>query len=178
MLAFDPFDHGPILGGTAGAATIGGVVAAGVSGSLRLSGGGARDHLLGLRAVSGRGEVFVAGAKVVKNVTGYDLPKLAAGSRGRLFAITEMTLKVLPRAPIAATRAIAGLDPAAAVSLMAAAMGSQAEVGAAAYLPAALNDGQSLTLLRLLGFGPSVAARCRMIESLLGARGGNGSTHV
>src|SRR3546814_5202126 len=54
---------------------------------------------------------------------------------------------------------------------MAAAMGSQAEVGAAAYLPAALNDGQSLTLLRLLGFGPSVAARCRMIESLLGARG-------
>src|SRR3546814_5264204 len=89
-----------------------------------------------------------------------------------------MTLKVLPRAPIAATRAIAGLDPAAAVSLMAAALGSQAEVGAAAYLPAALNDGQSLTLLRLLGFGPSVAARCRMIESLLGARGGNGSTHV
>src|SRR3546814_8606600 len=69
--------------------------------------------------------VFVAGAKVVKNVTGYDLPKLAAGSRGRLFAITEMTLKVLPRAPIAATRAIAGLDPAAAVSLMAAAMRSE-----------------------------------------------------
>ncbi|RIA43759.1 glycolate oxidase FAD binding subunit [Hephaestia caeni] len=170
-VAFDPFDHGPILGGTAGAATIGGVVAAGVSGSLRLSGGGARDHLLGLRAVSGRGEVFVAGAKVVKNVTGYDLPKLAAGSRGRLFAITEMTLKVLPRAPIAATRAVAGLDPAAAVRLMAAAMGSQAEVGAAAYLPAALNHGQSLTLLRLLGFGPSVAARCRMIETLLGAHG-------
>ncbi|MCM8730567.1 FAD-binding protein [Hephaestia sp. GCM10023244] len=171
MLAFDPFDHGPILGGTAGAATIGGVVAAGVSGSLRLSGGAARDHLLGLRAVSGRGDLFVGGAKVVKNVTGYDLPKLAAGSRGRLFAITEMTLKVLPRAPIAATRAIAGLDPAAAVRLMAAAMGSQAEVGAAAYLPAALNHGQSLTLLRLLGFGPSVAARCGMIESLLGTHG-------
>src|SRR3546814_15128219 len=97
MLAFDPFDHGPILGGTAGAATIGGVVAAGVSGSLRLSGGGARDHLLGLRAVSGRGEEFVAGAKVVKHVNGYDLPKLAAGRRGRLFWTTALTLQVLPR---------------------------------------------------------------------------------
>ncbi|WP_213981035.1 FAD-binding protein [Sphingomonas sp. dw_22] len=171
MLAFDPFDHGPILGEAAGAATIGGVVAAGVSGSLRLSGGGARDHLLGLRAVSGRGESFVAGAKVVKNVTGYDLPKLAAGSWGRLFAITELTLKVLPRAPVAATRAVEGLDPAAAVRVMAAAMGSQAEVGAAAHLPADLNDGRSLTALRLLGFGPSVAARAAMVEQLLGEHG-------
>jgi len=88
MLAFDPFDHGPIYGMPAGRATIGGVVAAGVGGSQRLSGGAPRDHLLGFRAVSGRGEVFVAGAKVVKNVTGYDLPKLAAGSWGRLFAMT------------------------------------------------------------------------------------------
>ncbi|MGK6319518.1 FAD-binding protein [Sphingomonas sp. DT-204] len=168
-LAFDPFDHGPILGDVAGAATIGGAVAAGVAGSLRLSGGAPRDHLLGLRAVSGRAESFVAGAKVVKNVTGYDLPKLAAGSWGRLFAITEMTLKVLPRPPIAATRAVEGLDPAAAVKVMAAAMGSPAEVGAAAYLPA--GDGRSMMALRLLGFGPSVKARCRMIEQLLGEHG-------
>ncbi|UIJ45246.1 FAD-binding protein [Sphingomonas cannabina] len=168
-LAFDPFDHGPLLGETSGAATIGGVVAAGVAGSLRLSGGAPRDHLLGLRAVSGRAETFVAGAKVVKNVTGYDLPKLAAGSWGRLFAITEMTLKVLPRPPIAATRAVEGLDPAAAVKVMAAAMGSPAEVGAAAYLPA--GDGPSVTALRLLGFGPSVTARCRMIEQVLGEHG-------
>lgn len=169
MLAFDPFDHGPIMGGAAGGATIGGVVAAGVAGSLRLSRGGARDHLLGLRAVSGRAESFVAGARVVKNVTGYDLPKLAAGSWGRLFAITELTLKVLPRPPVAATRAVAGLDPAAAVALMAAAMGSPAEVGAAAHLPAGPGGGRSLTALRLAGFGPSVAARCRMIEALAGA---------
>lgn len=171
MLAFDPFDHGPILGGAAGRATIGGVVAAGVSGSLRLSGGGARDHLLGLRAISGRGESFVAGAKVVKNVTGYDLPKLAAGSWGRLFAITELTLKVLPRAPVAATRAVEGLDPAAAVRVMAAAMGSHAEVGAAAHLPAGTAGDKPLTALRLLGFGPSVAARAAMIEQMLGEHG-------
>ncbi|MBC9032012.1 FAD-binding protein [Sphingomonas sp. JC676] len=171
MLAFDPFDHGPIRGGAVGAATIGGVVAAGVSGSLRLSGGGARDHLLGLRAVSGRGEIFVAGAKVVKNVTGYDLPKLAAGSWGRLFAMTELTLKVLPRAPIASTRAVEGLDPAVAVRVMAAAMGSHAEVGAAAHLPAGSGGEKSLTALRLLGFGPSVAARAAMVERLLGEHG-------
>src|SRR3546814_3051490 len=95
MLAFDPLDHGPIFGRPEGHATIGGIVAAGVAGSQRLSCGSARDHLLGFQAVSGRGEALRAGARVVKNVTGYDLPKLAAGSWGRLFAMTEVTLKVL-----------------------------------------------------------------------------------
>lgn len=164
MLAFDPFDHGT------GAATIGGVVAGGVAGSLRLSGGGVRDHLLGFRGVSGRGEAFKAGAKVVKNVTGYDLPKLAAGSWGRLFALTEITLKTMPRPPVTATRAVAGLEPAAAVRLMAAAMGSQAEVAAAAHRPA--GDGEpALTVLRLAGFGPSVRARAAMLEALLADHG-------
>src|SRR3546814_15895852 len=78
MLAFDPFEHGPIFGRPEGHATIGGIVAAGVAGSQRLSCGSARDHLLGFQAVSGRGEALRAGARVVKNVTGYDLPKLAA----------------------------------------------------------------------------------------------------
>jgi FAD/FMN-containing dehydrogenase len=56
MLAFEPIDHGPLFGHLAGAATIGGVVAAGVAGSRRVSAGGARDHLLGFAAVSRRGE--------------------------------------------------------------------------------------------------------------------------
>lgn len=166
-LGFDPFDHGPILGGDVGKTTIGGVVAAGVGGSLRLSRGGARDHLLGFRAVSGRAERFVAGAKVVKNVTGYDLPKLAAGSWGRLFAMTELTLKVVPRPPVRATRAVEGLDPAAAVRVMAEAMGSQAEIAAAAFVPGAPGGPRSLTALRVQGFGPSVTARCEMVERLL-----------
>jgi glycolate oxidase FAD binding subunit len=167
MLAFDPFDHGPIYGEAAGRATIGGVIAAGAAGSGRLSGGGARDHLLGFRAVSGRGEAFVAGAKVVKNVTGFDLPKLAAGSWGRLFAMTELTLKVLPSPRVTMTRIIAGLEAADAVQAMAVAMGSQAEVAAAAHIPAGLRGNEALTAFRIQGFGPSVARRCAMLEALL-----------
>lgn len=87
---------------------IGGIVAAGVAGAQRVSNGSARDHLLGFRAVSGRGETFVAGAKAIKNVTGHDLPNLSANSWGRLFAMTELTLKVLPALQVRATRTIAG----------------------------------------------------------------------
>lgn len=171
MLAFDPFDHGLIHGAPSGGATIGGIVAAGVAGSQRVSSGGARDHLLGFRAVSGRAEAFVAGAKVVKNVTGYDVPKLAAGSWGRLFAMTELTLKVLPRPRVAVTRVARGLDAAGAVAVMARAMGSQAEVAAAAHLPAALrDDATSATILRIQGFGPSVAARSAMLDRIMADR--------
>ncbi|WCT72466.1 FAD-binding protein [Sphingomonas naphthae] len=162
MLAFDPFDHGPIFGGPAGASTIGGVLAAGVGGSRRVSAGGARDHLLGFTAVSGRGERFVAGAKVVKNVTGYDLPKLACNSWGRLFALTEVTLKVLPRPRETATRLLRGLSAEQALRAMATAMGAQAEVAAAAHRPA---DG--VTAFRLEGFGPSVAARLGLLDRLM-----------
>jgi glycolate oxidase FAD binding subunit len=159
MLAFEPFDHGPIFGRPAGAATIGGVVAAGVSGSRRLSRGSARDHLLGFKAVSGRGEAFVGGGKVVKNVTGYDLSKVMAGSWGRLAALTEVTLKVLPRPPVELTLAVEGLDLAAATALMAKAMGSQADVAAAAQAPGVL-------VFRLEGFGPSVEARSALLQGM------------
>ncbi len=164
MLAFEPFDHGPIFGRASGAATLGGVIAAGVSGSRRVSRGAVRDHLLGFKAVSGRGEAFVGGAKVVKNVTGYDLPKLAAGSWGRLAALTEVTLKVLPRPQITLTLALDGLDPHAAQAAMSRAMGSQADVAAAAHAA-------NLTALRLEGFGPSVAARRAALEALLADAG-------
>lgn len=153
MLAFEPW-------GDAGA-TIGGTVAAGVAGSRRITAGSARDHLLGLTAISGRGEVFVAGAKVVKNVTGYDLPKLMAGSWGRIGAMAELTLKVLPRPREVVTLAARGLAPAAAHAAMACALGSNAEVSAAA----ALADGT--VLLRVAGFAPSVAARCAALPGLL-----------
>ncbi|QXQ07933.1 FAD-binding protein [Sphingosinicellaceae bacterium] len=171
MLAFAPFDHGPIFGNVIGKATIGGVVAAGVAGSRRLSAGSVRDHLLGFRAVSGRGEALLAGARVVKNVTGYDLPKLAAGSWGRLFAMTELTLKVLPRPPLRATRAITGLDAGQAVAAMAAAMGSQAEVVAAAHIPWYRHGGVALTALQVQGFGPAVAAKSAMLDRLLSSFG-------
>jgi glycolate oxidase FAD binding subunit len=165
MLAFDPFDHGAILGGTVGEATIGGIVAAGVAGPTRVSRGAARDHLLGFVGVSGRGERFVAGAKVVKNVTGYDLPKLITGSWGRLAAITELTLKVLPAPRLRLTLGVAGLDPATAISAMARTMGSAAEVSAAAHLQDW--NGAPLTAIRLDGFPSSVEARAAILTRLV-----------
>jgi glycolate oxidase FAD binding subunit len=166
MLAFDPFDHGQIFGNAPGMATIGGVVAAGVAGSRRVSAGGARDHLLGFAGVSGRGEPFVAGAKVVKNVTGYDLPKLVCGSWGRLVAMTELTLKVLPRPRETATRLFHGLSPERALAVMAAAMRAQASVAAAAHIPGHVHGGRAVTALRLEGVGPSIAARLAMLDAL------------
>lgn len=153
MLAFEPW-------GEAGA-TIGGTVAAGIAGSRRVTAGSARDHLLGLTAVSGRGEMFVAGAKVVKNVTGYDLPKLMAGSWGRLGGMTELTLKVLPLPRVTVTLMAQGLSPRAAHAAMSCALGSNADVSAAAHLA------RGITLLRVAGFAPSVAARCLALPALL-----------
>ena len=169
MLAFAPFDHGPLFGEPAGAATLGGVIAAGIAGPLRLMAGSARDHLLGFEAVSGRGERFIGGAKVVKNVTGYDLPKLMAGSWGRLAAMTQLTVKVLPRPATRLTRVVRGLDPAAAVALMSRVMGSPAEVSAAAYVPASqAHGGEPVVAVLLSGFPPSVASRSALLDDLSG----------
>jgi len=169
QLAFEPMDYGPLLGGWPGAGTIGGALAANLSGPRRIKAGAARDHFLGLTAVSGRGETFKSGGRVVKNVTGYDLCKLVAGSWGTLAALTEVTIKTLPRPETQATVAVAGLDDAAAVRAMTAAMGSSCDVSGAAHLPAATagaiplagaaGAGRALTLLRLEGVVPSVAHR-------------------
>ncbi len=169
MLGFDPWDHGPLFGAPPGAATIGGVVAAGVAGPQRLSLGGARDHLLGFEAVSGTGEAFKAGAKVVKNVTGFDLSKLVAGSWGRLVALTQVTLKVVPLPPARETAVLRGLDPATAVAAMTRAVGSPAGVSAAAHLPNL--EGRPATLFRLDGFPESVAARRKQLAAVLAELG-------
>ena len=161
MLAFEPFDHGPVYGQPSGASTIGGVMAASVAGSRRVTAGGARDHLLGFTAISGRGTLFVGGAKVVKNVTGYDLPKLMAGSWGRLAAFTELTIKVLPKPRQTVTLVAEGLDPSTAHVAMARALGSNANISAAAHLSS------GSTIFRIEGFEPSVAARCNALPSLL-----------
>lgn len=153
MLAFEPWGDA--------AATIGGTIAAGIAGSRRVTAGSARDHLLGFTAVSGRGDIYVAGAKVVKNVTGYDLPKLMAGSWGRIGAMTELTLKVLPRPRQTVTMAATGLPLAEAYAVMARALGSNAEISAAACL----KSGE--VLLRIAGFAPSVSARCAALPTIL-----------
>src|ERR1700681_1783692 len=135
-LAFEPMDYGPLLATAAGAATIGGVLAPNLSGPRRIKAGAARDHFLGFTAVSGRGETFKSGGRVVKNVTGYDLCKVLAGSWGTLAALTDVTIKTLPRPETEQSILIIGLDAVTAGKVMAAAMGSFADVSAAAHLPA------------------------------------------
>ena len=156
-LAFDPVDPT----GPAPETTIGGAVIGGFSGPGRLGGGGARDHLLGFTAVSGRGEVFRAGGNVVKNVTGYDLPKVIAGSWGRLAAVCELTLKVMPRPRTSQTLALRTRDPAGAYTAMSLAMRSRCTPGAVAHLPL---DG--ITLFRIEGFDRSVISRRETLQQL------------
>src|SRR3974377_1731331 len=135
-LAFEPMDYGPLLGRASGQGTLGGVVAANLSGPRRIKAGAARDHFLGVTAVTGRGEIIKSGGRVVKNVTGYDLCKLLAGSWGTLAAMTEINVNALPKAETVATVIVGGLDDARAAQAMAAAMGSACGVSGAAHLPA------------------------------------------
>ena len=165
MLAFEPPGWCGLLGVEDAPPTLGGVLACNLSGPRRIKAGAARDHFLGFRAVSGRAEIFKAGGKVVKNVTGYDLPKLMAGSYGTLAALEEVTVKVLPQAETVATVLFTGLAPEAAGRLMSAALGSPHEVSGAAYLPSgtamplALPVRPGTVALRVEGPSPSVAFR-------------------
>jgi glycolate oxidase FAD binding subunit len=143
-LAFEPSGAG---------ATIGGIVAAGIAGPRRFAAGAARDHLLGFRAVNGKGESFKAGGRVVKNVTGYDLPKLAAGSFGTLFAMTELTLRALPKGA-STVLVVEGWSPTQALPLLRAIARSPFEPSGLSYIAA-----QSLALIRLEGQADGVAAR-------------------
>jgi glycolate oxidase FAD binding subunit len=165
MLAFEPGDWGPLLGGEAGRQTLGGMLACNLAGPRRIKQGAARDHLLGFHGVSGRGEAFKAGGRVVKNVTGYDLSKLLAGSYGTLAVLTEVTVKVLPKPEATVTLVLWGLDDERGVAALTQALNSPHEVGGAAHLPRASAAGVltwapgAATLIRVEGHGPSVAAR-------------------
>src|SRR5438874_3665972 len=136
ILAFEPPDWRGLLGvldEDCAGPTLGGVLAGNLSAPRRIAAGAARDHFLGFRGVSGRGEIFKAGGKVVKNVTGYDLCKLMAGSFGTLAAFEEVTVKVLPRSEALSTVILAGLDALAAVRTLSRAIASPHEVSGAAY---------------------------------------------
>ncbi len=175
-LQFEPMDYRPLLGcPDAGRGTIGAVLATNLSGPRRLKSGAARDHILGIRAVTGRGDIIKSGGRVVKNVTGYDLSRGLAGSWGTLAVFTEVTFKVLPRAETSATLVISGLNDAEAAEAMAVAMGSDAEVSSAAHLPESVRgrflDGGlprgAATVLRLEGFAPSVDYRAEKLAGML-----------
>lgn len=174
MLAFEPMDHRPLMG-TSGEPTIGGVFAANVSGPRRFVAGAARDSLLGIRFINGRGEIIKAGGRVMKNVTGLDLVKLLAGSHGTLGFLTEVTFRVPPRAKTEATVVISGLNDAEAANAMAAAMALPVEVSGAAHLPLTvtwkflagkLPEGEA-TVLRIEGLPGSVESRVAKLISAM-----------
>ncbi len=160
QLAFEPPDYSKLLGSKK-SGTLGGLIACGLSGPRRIKAGAARDHILGFSGVSGRGEIFKAGGRVVKNVTGFDLAKLMVGSYGTLVALTQITMKVLPAAETEETVVLSGLDDGRAIKAMSLAMQSSCEVSGAAHLPGAQ------TLLRLEGIRPSVISRRDKLRGLL-----------
>ncbi|MGF6308182.1 glycolate oxidase FAD binding subunit [Bradyrhizobium sp. i1.8.4] len=182
QFAFEPMDTSVLLG-TAGAGTIGGMIGAGLAGPRRIKAGGARDHLLGAHAVSGFGDSFKTGGRVVKNVTGYDLCKLLSGSWGTLAVMTEVTLKVMPKPEAERTLVLRGLDDVTANKAMTAALGSPFDVSGAAHLPGSglrsgtgalaglAGSGQPVTLVRLEGISASAAHRAASLSQTLSSYG-------
>ncbi len=174
QLAFEPGDLGPLLGAGAGQGSIGGMLACNLAGPRRIKAGAARDHFLGVSAVSGRGEVFKSGGRVVKNVTGYDLCKLLAGSHGTLAVLTDVTVKVMPAPEKTRSVLLLGLDDDGARAAMTRALQSAHEVSGAAHLPAPVaarsavsyvaRAGGAVTAIRVEGPSASVAYRCEALR--------------
>lgn len=191
LMAFEPPDLGRLMGAAPGMATLGGTLACNLAGPRRIKAGAARDHFLGFNAVSGRGEVFKCGSRVVKNVTGFDLSKLMAGSHGTLAVLTEATIKVLPAPEKVRTVLIRwaqdGIYDHGGVKAMTDAAASAHEISAAAHLPAALaklssvdfvaETGRAITAVRVEGPGPSVEHRCRELRQLLAKYGATEELH-
>jgi glycolate oxidase FAD binding subunit len=182
MLAFEPPAFGAIYGiDDPRLQTIGGIVACNLSGPRRIKAGAVRDHVLGFSAVSGRGEEFKSGGRVVKNVTGYDLSKLITGSFGTLAVMTDLTLKVMPAPEKLRTVLVFGLGERDAVSLLAEAAGSPHEVSGLAHLPGEVaarssvgyvnGAGGAVTAIRVEGVAPSVEHRCAALKESFARRG-------
>lgn len=196
ILPFEPMNYDYLLSGISNlqetplsvSGTIGGMVATAQTGPRRLMAGGARDHVLGVEVISGRGEIFRSGGRVMKNVTGYDLPKLMTGAFGRLGILSEVTLRVLPAPEISYACCIPAQNLSQAIELMRLAQQSPFEISAAAYLPAAgyqklqnmlahhgyetdmiadsLKSEAGLVIIRLEGKAKSVKGRFNALQSL------------
>ena len=172
---FEPVDLGYLYTGKPNYGSIGGVVSCNLSGPRRFKSGALRDHLLGFTAVNGKGECIKSGGTVVKNVTGYDLSKLLAGSYGTLSVLTELTLKVVPEPEFAETFVIYGLNPKEALEVFSKAMKTSLEISGACYYPKNnisffrlndLNNSKSITALRIEGPKNSVQERIQALNKI------------
>lgn len=181
MLAFEPPAWRGLLASEHRNPTLGGILACNLTGPRRVKAGAARDHFLGFVGINGFGEVFKSGGKVVKNVTGYDLCKLIAGSYGTLAVLAEVSIKVVPRPDESSSLLIFGLDDDAAIAALADGLNAPHEVSAAAHLPAPIaarsrlstvaSSGGAVTALRLEGTRSSIAVRAQALRDLFAARG-------
>lgn len=178
-LPFEPVDLGPVLGFGPGQATIGGVLATNISGSRRILSGSARDHLLGVQAVNGRGETIRSGGRVMKNVTGYDLSRALAGSWGTLAVLTEVAIKVLPTQREVRTLLCFGLADPTGVEVLGLALGTPFEVSGTVHVNGELarrfsdeeisRPGQSVTAIRMENFPASARYRASRLKQMLQA---------
>jgi glycolate oxidase FAD binding subunit len=134
-LAFEPIDFGFIKNGKSNKGTIAGCLSCNFAGSRRFKVGSVRDHILGFRGVNGKGDIIKSGGTVVKNVTGYDLSKLISGSFGTLVALSEITLKVLPKKKSSNTIAIYTENKKLVNELFDKISSSSSEVSGAVYVP-------------------------------------------
>ena len=164
QLAFEPTIFNTALG-TSGASTIGGVFTTNASGPRRIQSGAARDFLLGVRYVDGHGNVIKNGGRVMKNVTGYDIVKLMAGSWGTLGLLSEVSFKVLPMPAAQATLVVSGINADVAVDVMTASLNTAFDVNGVAYDIAAQR-----AYVRLEGFEQSVKYRTKSLMEILGVQ--------
>jgi len=171
QLTAEPPDLSRLLGANGKPQTIGGITATNLSGPRRVAWGAMRDHVMGIRAVTGRGEVIHSGGRVLKNVTGLDLCKLLTGSHGTLGVITEVTLKVLPALETSGTLMLPIADPVAAVAALSAALGSPFGVSGAAWVPAGSLFPHAAALIRIEDFAASVVYRTEKLAKELAVAG-------
>lgn len=181
QLAFEPIDPAPAIGQQAGQLTCGGIFATNLSGSRRIQSGAARDHLLGIRGVNGRGEIFKSGGRVMKNVTGIDLSRGLSGSWGTLAVFTELCFKVMPKPEETRTLIFFGMPDQIATEVMIRAMQSPYEISGTLHLQKRLaqrlrheglqNMGEAVTAIRIENFANAVAGRAEKLKEAVAVYG-------